>query len=240
MHRIVDFHSHILPQVDDGSKSVEESLEMLRTEATQGVAGVVATPHFYPRHDTLDQFLIRRQRAVETLRAAMANQNLPELFVGAEVHYFSGISDSDAMSALTIHGSRYLLLEMPQGPWSEGVYRELEKLYQKQDLTPIIAHIERYLPRFHANGVLKRLGDLPVLVQANAEFFANRQTSTMALKMLRREQIHLLGSDCHDLKSRKPNLGDAVSLIKARLGERIVNRIQSVEQMVLSETDSIN
>ena len=98
MSNIVDFHSHILPGIDDGSQSVEESLALLRMEAEQGIRRVVATPHFYPRHDTPDRFLRRRARAEEILRDEMAKEpGLPELCIGAEVYFFSGISESDAI-----------------------------------------------------------------------------------------------------------------------------------------------
>ena len=63
MNKIIDFHSHILPGIDDGSESVEQSIAMLRMEAEQGITHVVATPHFYPRHDTPQRFLQRRKDA---------------------------------------------------------------------------------------------------------------------------------------------------------------------------------
>ena len=60
---VTDFHSHILPGIDDGSQSVEESVELLQMEAAQGIRHVVATPHFYPQHDDLDRFLEKRDHA---------------------------------------------------------------------------------------------------------------------------------------------------------------------------------
>ena len=109
MGGIVDFHSHILPGIDDGSKSIEESLTLLRMEAEQGITRVVATPHFYPQHDTPERFLRRRNAAEEILRQAMeAEPGLPEIFVGAEVYYFKGISNSDVMSELTIDSKKVL------------------------------------------------------------------------------------------------------------------------------------
>ena len=59
MGAIIDFHSHILPGVDDGSQSVQESLAMLKMEAEQGIQHVIATPHFYPKHDSPEHFLER-------------------------------------------------------------------------------------------------------------------------------------------------------------------------------------
>ena len=70
-----------------------------------------------------------------------------------------------------------------------------------------------------------RLADLPVLVQANGEFFLERRTAGMALRMVKAGQIHLLGSDCHNLSDRKPNLGPAVEKIRRRIGEDALRRI---------------
>ena len=93
MKACADFHSHILPCVDDGSHSVEESLQMLRMEAEQGVTHVVLTPHFYAKHDSPERFLQRRAAAWETLQAAMAGEEgLPQITLCAEVYYFPGIS----------------------------------------------------------------------------------------------------------------------------------------------------
>lgn len=234
MRTCTDFHSHILPGVDDGSKSVSESLEMLRLEAGRGIRRVVATPHFYAHHDTPERFLRRREDALEQLRIAMEGQpELPEIIPGAEVYYFPGMSESEALLELTIGENGYILLEMPQPPWTETMYREIEAIYVKRGITPILAHIDRYIGPFRTHGIPKRLEELPVLIQANSEFFLDRHTSRMALRMLQSDQIHLLGSDCHNLTSRKPDLGDALALIEKRLGENVVERVCAYENMIL-------
>ena len=70
-HRLIDFHSHILPCVDDGSKDVAMSLQMLRQQWQQGVGHVVLTPHFYPEHDSPEHFLSARAEAFRSLQEAM-------------------------------------------------------------------------------------------------------------------------------------------------------------------------
>ena len=88
MSNIIDFHSHILPGMDDGSKSVEMSVEMLNREAEQGIRKVIATPHFYPWSEHPEQFLARRDTAAAKLRKAMEMRNhLPEVIMGAEVNF---------------------------------------------------------------------------------------------------------------------------------------------------------
>ena len=77
MRALTDFHSHILPEVDDGSRSVRQSLEMLRLEGEQGIRRVVATPHFYARQDTPERFLRRRERAWNALRGEMESLENP-------------------------------------------------------------------------------------------------------------------------------------------------------------------
>lgn len=238
METIIDMHSHILPGVDDGSASLEESLGMLVMEAEQGIRRVAATPHFYARHDSLERFLKRREGAWENLRAALENRpELPIVELGAEVRYFAGMSNSDALSQLTIGGGRYLLLEMPAAPWTETMYREMEAIYSKQGITPIIAHVDRYISPLRTHGIPKQLSKLPVLVQANAGFFLRPATARMALRMLKADQIHLLGSDCHNLKTRAPNLGPALKRIEDRLGEAAVKRLQAYGEMVFAPED---
>ena len=235
MAGVIDFHSHILPHVDDGSSSLHETISMLQLEAKQGISQVIATPHFYAQHDTPEQFLERRNEAFLRLHEVLEQDpELPRVCLGAEVYFFRGICHSDAISQLTINGGKCILIEMPSVSWTESMYRELETIYTDHGLMPIIAHIDRYLRPFHTRKVLNRLAELPVLVQANAEFFLNRATGNMALRMLKKDQIQLLGSDCHNLTDRKPNLGAAVELIQKRIGNEVVERINQYQEDVLS------
>ena len=233
---IVDFHSHILPGIDDGSKSVEQSAAMLQSEAAQGIRHVVATPHFYAQYDKPDAFLQKRAEAESLLRLEMEKHpDLPIVSVGAEVYYFSGIADSQILPKLAIADTNYILVEMPMAPWSERMYKDLESIWRKRDLIPIIAHVDRYIAPFRTYGIPKRLAELPVLVQANAEFFLRHSTKNMALRMLKQGNIHLLGSDCHNLKDRNPNLGEAVELIRQKLGTRVLGAVADYQGDIFPE-----
>ena len=206
---------------------------MLAMMQDQGVQRVVATPHFYANHDHPSRFLERRQEAEAALRKVLLKAKAPQLYVGAEVRYFDGMSDCELLEKLTIGRTKYILVEMPHSVWTERHYRELAGIYQKCGITPVIAHIDRYISPFQTHGIPDSLAELPVLVQANACFFTRRTTRKMALRMLRSGQIHLLGSDCHNLTDRKPNMSEATQIIRKHLGDSALKRIAQYEDKVL-------
>lgn len=232
---MIDFHSHILPRVDDGSSSVEMSLAMLEAEAEQGISCVAATPHFYAHRDTPEAFLARRAGAQDALLAATADRHdLPQVMLGAEVSYYIGMSESEVLHDLCLGDSDHLLLEMPLSPWPERVYEELQFLRDRQGITPVLAHVERYLAPFRSEKLLQRLETMPVLLQVNAGYILDRKTARSAMKLLQKGRVHLLGSDCHDMKSRPPRLGQAEEEIRKTLGEGVLDRICLYEKQIIS------
>lgn len=239
MYGMVDFHTHILPKIDDGSKSTEESLAMLRAEWEQGVEEVVLTPHFYPQMDDPHEFLERRQASFERLQEAIGDETLPKLRLGAEVYFYHGMSNSEVLKELVISGTRCILVEMPNSPWTERMYMELADIYNKLDIIPVVAHIDRYIRPLRTYGIPKKLTLLPVLVQASSSFFTTSGTRRLALKLLKEDKIHLLGSDCHNMSSRAPALGKALEVIEKSLGESVIRRINKLEQQVLFNPDFI-
>ncbi|MBQ8894610.1 MAG: capsular polysaccharide biosynthesis protein [Clostridia bacterium] len=231
---VVDFHTHILPGIDDGANHTAQSLEMLRRQAEQGVEVVVATPHFYPSHDSPRRFLARRRESEERLRAAMEEiPGLPKLLVGAEVYFFEGISDCEFLREMAIEGTDCVMIEMPMDHWSDRNLQELVGIRQKLKLTPIVAHVDRYIRPLQTHGIPQRLAELPVYVQANAGFFEKKSTQRMALRLLREGKIHLLGSDCHNLDSRAPDLEAAVRIIQRVLPDAL-SRINHLESKIMN------
>lgn len=234
MTMFCDFHSHILPGIDDGSASIEESIGLLKMEAEQGVTHVVATPHFYANLDSPEHFLESRKKAKELLDEALKEYpGLPEISLGAEVYFFHGISDSDALGELTIDNKRFILIEMPEPPWTDSMYAELEAIYTQRGITPIMAHIDRYIAPFKTYRIPERFENMHVLVQANASFFLKGGfTSNLAFNLLKKDKIQLIGSDCHNLRSRPPRIGEAFGAIEKKLGEDVLNRIGKYEKLV--------
>lgn len=220
---MIDWHTHILPQMDDGSHSVEETISMMTAQASQGIKTVIATPHFYANDETLESFLARRQKSFDKLKSELPD-NLPDVKLGAEVRYYHGISRMADLKALRIEGSKLLLLEMPFNTWTEYMIRELIELSGKSDIQIVLAHIERYLS-LQEPGVWARLYESGILMQVNARYFTSIMSKHKAMSLLREGGIHFIGSDCHNMTSRPPQIGKAFEVIQKKLGNSYLDQM---------------
>ena len=229
---LVDFHTHILPGVDDGSSSLECSRQMLFMLKRQGVSHAVLTPHFYASYDVPERFFQRRQAAYERLTEAMS-PDFPQVLLGAEVHFFEGISDCDVLDRLAIGDTGHILIEMPGVPWTERMMRELTELKSRHGLTPIIAHVDRYMSPLRSHGIPEMLSQVPALVQVNTNAFLRTSTRRMVLRLLKEGTAHLLGTDCHNIVSRRPDMEKALKVIERSLGAEALEQIRLQSQAVL-------
>lgn len=217
---MIDFHTHILPKVDDGSKSCEESLRMLSELKKQGIKTVVATPHFYANDESVDSFLERRNKAYTGLRQHM-DEDI-EIALGAEVRYYNGISCLEDLKKLRLESSRLLLLEMPFRKWTGYDINEVVEIASGANITVVLAHVERYLS-LQKKEVFHHLLDNGVLFQCNASFFSGYLAKNKALKMVRNNQMHFIGSDCHNMTDRAPEIIKAFLAIEKKYGEEFLS-----------------
>ena len=232
---MIDWHSHILPAMDDGSQNVTESISLLNMLASQGVTTVIATPHFYANDETIDTFLKRRTESFAQLEAA-GNDSTPKVLLGAEVKYYQGISRMNDIEALRIEDTKMLLLEMPVSIWSDYMVRELLELSSKRSLQIVLAHVERYLP-IQKHGVWEELLDSGLLMQVNASYFTSFASKRKALSRLKDGMIHLIGSDCHNLTVRPPKIGKAFEVIQKKLGEEFLDQLTAYGYSLLTENN---
>ena len=218
----------MLPGVDDGSKNVQMSLKMLAESGRQGVEALILTPHFYADMDSPESFLARRTEALNTLDNAIVRTgySFPPFTVGAEVHYYRGMSRSKALDTLCFGRSNYILIEMPFRAWHPQFVDEVEEIADISGLNVIIAHIERYLDQ--DKRLVKRLLENDSLIkQSNAEFFIERSTRKKAMKLLKKGMIDVLASDSHNLTARVPNLRQAYDIIgEDRDGEALISKLE--------------
>lgn len=231
---MIDFHSHILPDMDDGATSVEMSLQMLKDAYMDGIETVVSTSHAYLESDEdVDDFLERRQLAYETLCDAMKQDGgkFPEIKLGAEVRVLKNISELKRLKELAIEGTDYILLEMPYDEWTEDVVEEVYNV-KITGLVPIMAHIERFLRyRDEFFGGLKFMG---ALFQVNADAFTHSLDRTVLLNMFYRKQIDILGSDMHNLDGRKNNMKECRRIIQKRFGQEFWSLLEANSKDVIA------
>ena len=213
---MTDFHSHILPEMDDGSRSVEESILMIKALTEQGIDRIVATPHFYANDESVKDFLDRRQKAYDELMNACP-PGMPTIIQGAEVRYYEGISRLSDLKALCVQGTNLLLLEMPFVKWTEYTLRELVDISSNGKVTLVLAHIDRYL-KFQKTDVWCRLADSGILMQLNSSYVNDFFTCHKAIKLFEKGIVHFLGSDCHNMNDRAPDIGKAFSTVEKKLG----------------------
>ena len=219
---MIDIHSHILPEMDDGSKSVEESKKMLDSFLEQGVEAVVATPHFYIGETSVENFLKKRESCKKKLIESLGDVKRPGIVLGAEVQFFPELYSMDRAEDLCISGTGYMLVEMPFDEWNKYTYVTLEKLYTTKGITPIIAHVERYLDFQKESDIdtIKRLKDVHALIQMNTSFLISGKTRRKALNLVKRGLINFLGTDAHNTESRPPQLRVGFDEIYKKLGDQ--------------------
>ena len=232
---MIDFHTHILPGIDDGSRDIDMTEKMLRIEQAMGVSHIYATPHFYAHRRSIEYFLERREGALARTRELIAaNPGLPQITTGAEVYYFSGIGRAKQLEDLCIEGTDILLLELPFAQWHSDIAKDISEMMDRRGLRIILAHLERYEHFQKSRHVWDRLLDMPLTIQLNCEdiidagsIFRRNHMHKTCFELLSRYDNIIIGSDCHNLTDRKPNLADARAIIEKKEG---IDRLAQIDK----------
>lgn len=227
---VIDLHTHVLPGIDDGSDSVQTSLKMLRVMADHGVDAVCATPHYYAEKMDISTFLERRESAWQALQQA-ADPLPVSVSLAAEVAYYSGISEEKDLRRLCVEGTDTLMLEMPYSDWNSFQIDEVMSLAWDSGFDVVLVHPERLTTGKNNRRWLERLYDLPM--QVNAGALCHWRTRRAALDILENTSRPLLGSDCHNLASRAPNLWEGRNVISHKLGTGFLAEMEENAQKLL-------
>ena len=205
---LVDIHTHILFDIDDGAVNLEESMAMVRTWIDQGVSTVVATPHFDIKKDDKQRFLEKRTKSATILRTKINEEGLSFTIKTSAELYFRRELIYEDLTPFLIEGTNYLVIELPTRTIPAQIKSTFEELIM-QGYNPILVHIERYpvlkqdLDLFHD---LVRMG---VVCQVNAEHFIEG-TDSFVQAAVKKNFVHLTGSDAHNMDRRAPNLKDGL------------------------------
>lgn len=226
--QIIDSHCHILPAIDDGSKSVEESLEMLHMMKSQGIDVAIATPHYYATKNSVDQFLINRAKSFENLKSKL-DDKCPRIILGSETAFYFDMSKDKNLEKLCIEGTNTLLLELPtRTMWGDYEFAEIQNIVFNRGIEVVIAHYERYKETQGKNSYYLDLLNLPVYIQITSDEMGGLFKGKENLKLFQLNQAHLLGSDAHNTQDRAPSLYRARKIIKNKLGQSKLDEIDAI------------
>lgn len=223
----IDIHSHILPGIDDGSKSWEQTERMLQMQCEQGVTHVIATPHFDMEQNYQKADKIRELVAEANEHAKKVTPELT-LYTGCEVLYSPGIIDAYKKGdILTMADSQYLLVEFfPRSP-----YREIEEAIAsliREGLIPIIAHVERYECLMQEYDRLCELMKMGAVMQMNSRSLLGKRFDKrvkLCRKMIQNGFVHFLGSDCHNDGERPPKMRETYETIVKLCGKQMADEL---------------
>lgn len=233
----VDFHTHILPQIDDGSQSESQSYRMLQLEAKNGIEVVLATPHYYPDDLSIEEFVKARRGAVSRLKDYIEGQeqivSLPEILLGAEVLLGTETVYQKDLRELAIEGTDYILIEMPYDNWAEWVFQSIEAIHVRHGLIPVIAHVERYIPmQKDTDQIIRLLSMEGVLGQMNTRSLLFKDSSRLCHKLIANHCVHVLGSDAHR-GQHLLEVTQAFKLIEKKHGQDIISKLHQQGDLLI-------
>ena len=224
---LFDIHCHIVPSVDDGSSSVEESFKMLQMEYRQGVRGIIATPHYRfqmfetPVETVEQQFLLLKR---------LARKVAPDLHVYLGCEFHSNMQMVEMLLNNEIHtmaGSRYVLTEFSGASSADYIYDRVYALLT-HGFKPIVAHIERCECLRKDIGFVEELNSLGARMQVNADSVIGKEgfgTKRYCRKLMKSNLISFIASDCHGINERISRIGEAYDYVAKKEGSSYADRI---------------
>jgi protein-tyrosine phosphatase len=233
---VIDLHCHVLPGIDDGPRTIEESVALARAAHANGIRTIVATPHASVRYPN-------RPGAIHEL-VAQLNERLQSESIDIEIRAGAEVAmthvpeiDPAELAQMTLGGGPWLLLEPPFSPVVAGLDR-LVATVQSEGYRIVLAHPER-CPAFHRDlGLLQTLVSNGALTSITAGSLVGRfgkEVKRFALRLLNDELVHNVASDAHDPLQRPPRIG--AELDRAGLGAMGEWLCQAVPAAILSGAD---
>lgn len=235
MDGLTDLHCHLLPGVDDGASTGKELKELLQMEYEQGVRRIIFTPHY--RRDMFETPTkdIRR-RFLKVKRILEESGSRMEVYLGRECYASSRLADMIKEDKyLYMNRTRFILVEFPYKQTYQKIRSQVYELLAKGAL-PILAHVERYNALVEKPDRIGELIEMGAYIQVNAGSIIGESGWTQKRfcnKLMKNNYIHFVGSDAHDIKSRKPNLGHCKEYVERKMGAEYAEQIFLINPQML-------
>ena len=215
-----DFHNHALPGIDDGAATLDESIEMIHSLYAQDVRRIILTPHF-SKDQNLALFLAERKKAFLSLKNSVPSKMRIQL--AAEVSLEERISREVELSKLTIDKTRYIMLRLPYFAFEEWIDFELHNILYKHRLIPVFTSIDRYRHTYPKEKYNKILSTPDAVFQFNIKSFYDKENVKVLKRLISANKTVLLGSNAHNMNTRKPNFDILKNVLENDLGKLIYN-----------------
>ena len=235
---MIDFHNHVIPKLDDGSKSLEMTIKMLKEAERQGITDVVNTVHYqHPKMQNKNTSYNFIRTELDKLNIEIAKHNIDiNIHLGSEVFFNFNLTKILDNPITTIGNSKYMLIEFQRLSFPKGYEEEIFKL-QLQGITPIIAHPERYRPIQKDLNILKQWIERGYLIQIDCASILGKfgkDTQICSINMVKNELCHLVGSDAHNDRRRNFLLEDTYKILDQKIGVSATNILKNNSSCILS------
>ncbi|MBE5963212.1 MAG: histidinol-phosphatase [Lachnospiraceae bacterium] len=222
----IDIHSHIIPEVDDGSGSIEETKAMLQTAYEEGIRTIIATPHFDLETERETEFLIKQYHLAQE-EAAKIDHNF-QIYLGNEIYYEKGCQTFlKEGKAFAMAKSRYVLVEFSPSESYPTIYDGMKE-FILDGFIPIIAHIERYMCLIKHVDRIEELIELGCYMQVNASSLTgglfNKQSACLR-GLVTAGLVHFIATDCHHQDFRKPLMKACVKKLSKCVEEEKIKEL---------------
>ena len=220
---MIDFHNHILPDLDDGASNMDETLKMLKTASDQGITDIICTVHY--QHPKLNGKTINYDIVIDKINEvnkAMDGINL-KLHPGSEVFFLPNLVEIKSDPITVFGNGKYMLIEFQVFQFPKDFELSLYDLILS-GTTPIIAHPERYRPIQNNIFIIEKLINLGCLIQIDAGSLIGhfgKKCKLISKMMLERNMVHFIGSDSHNSKKRNFCLKEAMDLCEKIKGHSL-------------------
>ena len=239
MNQFVDIHCHILPGVDDGSQTPEETKAMLQKAWDEGIQIMVATPHYHKQRGKNDIELIKKQLLLTRKLAKEVNPKM-QICLGMEIYYGEDVPELlKEGRVVSIRKSRYILVEFSPGDEFQYILNAVRKL-QMSGHTVIIAHIERYNCLRKDISNVEYLREMGAYLQVNTGSITGsygRSVKKFLREVLKAHLVQLVGTDAHGSERRTPKMQEAYKEVVKRCGEEDADQIfgQNAKKVLRNE-----
>lgn len=238
---IIDVHCHILPDVDDGALDGKTTKKMLRQSVEEEIDAIVATPHFSCGMQE-DEVRAIKKKYLAVRRWWNENEPEKKLYLGGELYYSEGLIEAlDQKIAMTMNGTRYVLVEFPIYLNFQNIQKAIQKLLYAGYI-PIIAHVERY-ERIRDCDKIAELVEMGAYIQVNASTLLGNEGLRIKFyvsKLMKKGLVHFVGTDAHDAEDRAPRMKQCVKYLEKKLGKMKASQILEENPMKMLRGEELN